>query len=114
MHELSVTSYLVDAVDAQARELGAKRVLTINLIVGERSGIVDDSLRFYLEMLAPGTLVEGAELVVNRTSLRFHCGACDADYHPKGADFECPSCGIVGTLVDDGSDLLIESLEIET
>ncbi|MGA7673178.1 MAG: hydrogenase maturation nickel metallochaperone HypA [Nitrolancea sp.] len=114
MHELSVTSYLVDAVDKQARELGAKRVVTINVIVGERSGIVDDSLRFYLEMLSPGTLVEGAELVVQRTSMRFYCAACDEDYHPEGANFECPGCGAIGTLVDDGSDLLIESLEIET
>ena len=114
MHELSVTSYLVEAVDKQARELGAKRVMTINLIVGERSGIVDDSLRFYFEMLSPGTLVEGAELVINRTSLRFRCAGCDEDYHPAGADFECPLCGTIGRLVDDASDLLIESLEIET
>ena len=114
MHELSVTSYLVDAVDKQARELGAKRVVTINVIVGERSGIVDDSLRFYFEMLSPGTLVEGAELVVQRTSMRFYCATCDEDYHPEGANFECPGCEAIGTLVDDGSDLLIESLEIET
>ena len=114
MHELSVTSYLVDAVDTRARELGATRVLTINLVIGERSGIVDDSLRFYFEMLAPGTLVEGAALNVARTSLRFHCAACARDYGPSGFDFLCPNCGALGEVVDDGSDLLIESLEIET
>jgi len=114
VHELSITSYLVDAVASRARELGATRVLAINLVVGERSGIVDDSLRFYFEMLAPGTLVEGAELNVARTSLRFHCAACERDYQPSGLDFLCPGCGTVGEVVDDGSDLLIESLEIET
>ncbi len=94
--------------------MGQRRVLTINLIVGERSGIVDDSLRFYFEMLTPGTLAEGAELVVNRTPLRFHCPNCVDDYHPVGIDFGCPHCGTIGSVVDDGSDLLIESLEIET
>ena len=114
MHELSITSYLVDTVDTRARELGATRVLAINLVVGERSGIVDDSLHFYFEMLAPGTLVEGAALNVARTSLTFHCAACDRGYHPADFDFRCPGCGTLGDVVDDGSDLLIESLEIET
>jgi len=114
MHELSVTSYLVDAVDSEARKLGAKRVLTINLIVGERAGIVDDSLRFYFEMLTPGTLAEGADLIVNRTTMRFRCEECGGDYQPSGIDFGCPLCGTIGTVVDDGSALMIESLEIET
>jgi len=75
---------------------------------------VDDSLRFYFEMLAPGTLVEGAALNLARTSLRFHCPQCEREYQPNGFDFLCPSCGTLGDVIDDGSDLLIESLEIET
>ncbi len=114
MHEMSVMSYLLESVEARAQELGAKQVLSINLVMGDRSSIVDDSLLFYFEMLAPGTLCESAKINVRRTPMRFHCAECDADYTPKGANFECSTCGTVGQVTDEGSELLIESIEIET
>lgn len=114
MHELSIASYLLDAVEEQATTTGATRVLAINLVVGERSGIVDDSLGFCLQMLSPGMLSEGARLNIRRTPMRFHCYECHADYAPGEADFDCPACGTVGQVVDDGSGLLIESIEVET
>lgn len=114
MHELSVMSYLLDAVETRARELEAKQVLAINVVMGDRSSFVDDSLLFYFDMLTPGTLAEGARLNVRRTPMVFYCALCDADYTPTGANFECPTCGVVGRVTDEGSELLIESIEIET
>ena len=113
MHELSIMSYLLESVEAEARQLGARKVLAINLVLGERAGI-DDSLLFYFDLLTPGTLAEGSQLNIRRTAMRFHCEPCDSDYKPRGANFECPQCGLVGLLTDDACDLLIESLEIET
>ena len=114
MHELSIMAYVLESVEERAIQLGAERVLTINLVVGERSCIVDDSLLYYFDMLTPGTLVEGAQLAVRRTPMVFRCPACDAEYNPAEIDFGCPRCRVVGQLVDDGSDLLIESIEIES
>jgi hydrogenase nickel incorporation protein HypA/HybF len=114
MHELSIAAYLLEAVQSQADESGAGRVLAINLVIGDRAGIVDDSLRFSFELLADGTLAEGAQLNTRRTPMRFHCDACAHAYTPLEADFRCPDCGTVGRMTDDGSALLIESIEIET
>ncbi len=107
-------SALLELVEEHAQELGAKRVLTINLVIGERACIIDDSLLFYFQELTPGTLAEGAELMVRRPPMRFHCAACDRDYAPAGGDFRCPACGAVGCVTDDGTEILIESMEIET
>jgi hydrogenase nickel incorporation protein HypA/HybF len=117
VHEYAIVSSLVEAVDEQARRLGAGRVLSINLLAGERSGIEVDSASFYLDMLAQGTLVAGARLNIRRVPMRFRCERCGSDYAPPGgpgAVFACPRCGSVGQLVDDGSGLLIDSIEIET
>lgn len=114
MHELSVMAYLLETVEGRAQEIGATRVLAINLVVGERTSIVDDSLLYYFDMLTPGTLAEGAELNVRRTTMRFRCARCAADYRPTGIDFQCPRCDTVGEVTDDGSELLIESMEVET
>jgi hydrogenase nickel incorporation protein HypA/HybF len=114
MHELPIVTYLLEGVEAQARELRAARVLAVNLVVGERAGVVDDSLRFYFEMLTPGTLADGARLNVRRTRMRFDCRGCRQPYSPSGADFDCPRCGQIGQLADEATDLLIESMEIES
>jgi len=114
MHELSVMGYLLETVEEQARQAEASKVLTINLVIGERASIVDDSLLFYFDLLTPGTLADGAKLHVRRTVMRFHCDACQRDYARRGDDFRCPDCQTVGQVTDDGSELLIESIEIET
>ncbi len=114
MHELSIASYLLDAVTEQARQVGANRVVAINLVVGARAGVVDDALRFSFELLAPDTLAEGAHINVRRTAMRFHCDECNDEYTPGGIDFRCPDCARVGQVTDDGSQLLIESIEIDT
>jgi hydrogenase nickel incorporation protein HypA/HybF len=113
MHEFGIMSYLLDAVEAKAREVNASQVLAINLVVGDRSSIVDDSLLFYFEMLTPGTLVEGAALNMRRVPTRFYCAPCDQTYDQSGSDFCCPHCGKIGKLTDEGSEFLIESIEIE-
>ncbi len=107
-------SYLLENVEARALELGATKVLSINLVMGDRSTVVDDSLLFYFDMLSPGTVVEGAKINVRRTPMRFHCAYCKDDYAPISENFDCPRCGNVGQVTDDGSELLIESIEIET
>ncbi|MGH2534859.1 MAG: hydrogenase maturation nickel metallochaperone HypA [Thermomicrobiales bacterium] len=114
MHELSVMAYLLERVEAHADRLGASKVLAINLVVGERSSIVDDSLLFYFDLLTPGTVADGAALNVRRTEMRCHCSRCDADFRPNGLGFRCPRCQTVGEVTDDGSEMLIESLEVET
>jgi hydrogenase nickel incorporation protein HypA/HybF len=113
VHELPIVTALLEGVEARAQAAGAARVLAVNLVVGERAGIVDESLRFYFEMLTPGTLADGARLNVRRTRMRFACAACCRDYSPAPADFACPTCAAVGQLADDATDLAIESMEVE-
>lgn len=114
MHELSVMSYLLENVVAQAQQAGATKVLAINLVIGERANVFDDSLLFYFDLLTPDTLAAGARLNVRRTAMSFRCAACDHTYHPGGDTFSCPDCGVVGQVTDEGTELLIESIEIET
>ena len=112
MHEYSIVSHLLEAVETQAHQVEADRVLAINLVVGERSGLVDESLNFYFEMLAPGTVAEGARLNIRRNPMRFHCQPCGTEYSPPPGDFHCPDCGMIGQVVDDASEMIIERIEI--
>lgn len=113
MHEYSVMTYLLQAVTEKAQEVGAERVVAINLVVGDRASIVDDSLLFYFDMLGPGTVAEGAQLNIRRVPNRFYCSRCDDTFEPAGADFRCPVCGWIGQITAEGSEFFIESIEVE-
>ncbi len=114
MHELSIMAYLLEAVEEKAHEMGARRVQAINLVVGQATGAVNDSLQFYFDMLTPDTLSQGARLNIRRTYMTFHCEGCHEEYTPEVGGFECPRCGLVGQLANDASELQIESIEIES
>jgi hydrogenase nickel incorporation protein HypA/HybF len=113
MHEFGVMSYLLQAVQQKAMEMNATRVVAINLVIGDRSCIVDDSLMYYFDMMAEGTLAEGATLSTRRVPTQFLCNTCNKTYEPVEYDFCCPDCKRVGHITDEGSEFLIESILIE-
>ena len=51
MHELSITQSMLEIVLQQAEKAKAKKVTKINLIIGEMTGVVSDSVQFYLDIL---------------------------------------------------------------
>lgn len=110
---MSIAAALQERIEVHAERLGGARIAAVNLVVGEWAGIEDDALRFSFELLTAGTAVEGTRLNLRRTPLRISCAACDDEFTRAGADFRCPRCGVAGRVVDDGSELMIESLEVE-
>ncbi len=113
MHELGITEQLLELTLRHAEEAGAERVTRLNLVIGEFSSVVDESIQFYWEMMAEDTLAAGAELNFTRVPGRFHCAGCDTDFGL--AEFEgcCPACGGVEVSVADGKQFQLESIEVE-
>jgi len=50
VHELSITQSMLEIVLQQAEKAKAKKVTKINLIIGEMTGVVSDSVQFYLDI----------------------------------------------------------------
>ncbi len=113
MHELSVTQNIIDIVNRHAEEAGAQRVARINLVIGELSSIVDDSVQFYFDYLSEGSLAEGATLVFDRISVRLECGACQHVWQPDDMDWQCPHCGARAARVVKGREFYVDSIEVE-
>ncbi|HEY5833393.1 hydrogenase maturation nickel metallochaperone HypA [Streptomyces sp.] len=96
MHELSIAAAVVESAEAVARELGADCVEGVTLRIGELAGVVADALRFSFGLVAEGTPLHGAELVIEEVPARALCGGtggCGTEFavgSPPG--LWCPRC----------------------
>ncbi|SHE76182.1 hydrogenase nickel incorporation protein HypA/HybF [Caldanaerobius fijiensis DSM 17918] len=112
MHELSVTQALVDMAVSEAAKAGATSIDKINIVVGELTGIVGESVQFYFELISAGTLAEGAQLSFRYVPAEFHCDKCGYNYNRNGFSFRCPKCGNAGVITKRGNELYIENIEV--
>ncbi len=118
MHEASAAESIVrivsDEVEARAGESGrGLRVKRIDLVVGETTGCMRESLEFYVGVFAAGTRVEGAELGVRYVKPRLKCPSCGLEYERSRFSFECPSCGAQGVMTGSGGEFYVDSIEVE-
>jgi hydrogenase nickel incorporation protein HypA/HybF len=113
MHELSVTQSLLEIALRHAREAGARRVTDLYLVIGEWSSIVDDSVEFYWDMIAQGTLAEGARLHFERIPAQAACTDCGREYAPTGESLLCPACGGSRIRLLAGDQFQLDSIAIE-
>ena len=113
MHELSIMqSALSQALD-QARQAGAVRVHKIRLRIGALSGVVPDALEFAFEALTPGTLAEGAKLVIEPVPARFWCAKCTNEFQSDDMFAECPDCHALSGELRAGREMELASLEVD-
>lgn len=107
-----VSGILTASVDS-ARRMEAVRINEIRVRVGELTEIVDEALHFAFEALTPGTLAEGAVLVVERVAGRSVCAECGASFNHGRFDVVCPECGSYFCSLVEGRELEIESIDVD-
>jgi hydrogenase nickel incorporation protein HypA/HybF len=113
VHELAITEEILRIAVEHAERAGATRIVDINLVIGELSSVVDDSVQFYFDFISPGTVAEGAELHFRRVPARLRCRACGHEFEPESTDWRCPSCQTMGGDVIGGREFNMESIEVE-
>jgi len=113
MHELSIVESLLSVALENAEKAEATRVLKIYLVVGDLSGVVDDSVSFYFSFLSEKTVAAGAQIVFTHTPARLRCRACNEVFTPENLDFHCPTCKEQQVDVIGGRELYVDKLEVE-
>ena len=114
MHELSIVEALIEQVRAELQRSGnCGPVKRLELAVGRLSGVHCEALQFAFELLAPGTAVSGAALSIRQPPAVSHCRQCGAETEIDEVVSGCPRCRSPEIVIDQGRDLMLESIEIE-
>jgi len=113
MHELPITENILEIALRHADKAHARRITDINLVIGQLSSIVDDSISFYWDIISKGTIAEGAELHFRRIPTELLCLDCNQRYNPGKSDLACPSCHSTKVKVVAGEEFFLETIEVE-
>lgn len=110
MHELSVTQSVLDIA---LKNAGARKVKQINLVIGQFSSIVDDSVQFYWDIISKDTSAEGSLLHFERIPGEMTCQNCGYVFRPTDESFDCPSCSSPFVRITKGEEFQVDSIDVE-
>ena len=113
MHEMSITQDMLAIVLEHAEQNQAVKVGKINLVVGELTGYVEDSVRFYFDFLSKDTIARDAVLEFTTVTARGKCRKCSTIFNITESDWTCSSCRSKELDIIEGKDLFVESIEIK-
>lgn len=111
MHELAVAESLLKIIQEEGKKHGISKVDQVRLRIGKLSTVVPEALSFSFEVIARGTLAEGAELAMEIVPVIGHCYDCEIDFETDGRFLLCSRCG--GALVGLVSGKELEIVDIE-
>ncbi len=113
MHELSICQGIVEVATEALDDLPppAPRVSSVSVRIGRLTAVVPDSLRHYFDLLTPGTVLEGAALVIEDVTIRARCADCGGRFEIEVLSFSCPGCGSGFVELLSGREMEVVSLE---
>lgn len=113
MHELSIAGGILQLVENAALREQFKRVATLHLEVGALAGVQVHALRFALQAIAPGTVLDGADLLIDEPSGRAWCPNCAAEVTIDSRADPCPLCFGYPVTVTGGGALRVLDLVVQ-
>jgi hydrogenase nickel incorporation protein HypA/HybF len=110
LHELAIAESIVQIASRHAK---GRRVTKVQLKVGHLRQVVPSALAFSFELVAQGTLVEGAELEMEEVPAIGSCLGSGAESRLKEFPLQCGACGGFDLQILEGEALFVESLVLE-
>ena len=114
MHEFSIALSIIEIAEAEAKKADATEIAELVLDIGTLSGIEFQALDTAMEMAVKNTLLENAQIKVNKIQARARCSDCGEEFDIENIFDSCPKCGGLYHELLCGKELQIKSLVVDT
>lgn len=121
MHELSMTTQIVDSVLEEAKKQGAKKVTEVHLVIGKLTFLGIEQVRFSYKILVENTIMKGSKLTIEKKDGVIECPKCgykgaiqcedDPTYHLLIPTLRCPKCGKAAKILE-GKECTIRGIKM--
>jgi hydrogenase nickel incorporation protein HypA/HybF len=112
MHEVSLAGGILRIVEDVARRDAFKRVARICIEAGVLAAVDVGALRFALEAMSPGTVLEGAVIEILRPPGVAFCFGCGESVQIDALGSGCPGCGAYRLQPTQGTELRVLELHV--
>ncbi|MDD2366966.1 MAG: hydrogenase maturation nickel metallochaperone HypA [Desulfuromonadaceae bacterium] len=110
MHEMSIVQGIVEVCEKYA---AGRRILSIDLEIGELSSIVPEAIEFCFEASTRETLLDGARLNILMLNGQGKCLDCNFSFHLSELYASCQQCGSNRVQIVAGEELRVKEIEVE-
>ena len=114
MHELTITESLLEIALKHAKTANASRITDLYLVIGQLASIVDESVQFYWDIIAEGTIAEGAKLHFELKPTEILCLDCGHNYFPSAGQMACPECDSITIRIVSGEQFFLEAIDVDS
>jgi hydrogenase nickel incorporation protein HypA/HybF len=120
MHEFSVSAEIVRSVLAHVEKEKGKKVLSVQLEVGELALLNVEQVTFWIHQLFKGTVAEGAKVKVRTIKARIQCESCgykggisldQKDPFRHFVPYSCPKCASFQIKVEKGRECTLRRIQ---
>lgn len=113
MHEQSIVASLLSLALEKAAKAGAGRILGVDLVVGDYTGVEETAVNFYFGFLSKDTIAAGAVIHYTHVPAQLRCRDCDILFPLQKHPYRCDRCGGARIEIVGGRELYIESMKVE-
>lgn len=113
MHEYSLARALLHQVEQVVRREHAAGVQSINVTIGEFSGVDPDLLHMAFADVAKRSGIASAELLIEKVALEARCEDCAHEFLVERFCFLCPKCESGNVKVLRGEEMMLERVVLE-
>jgi len=113
VHELSIAQSIINIVEESVCLQPGERVLTVEMVAGELTGIVTETMEFCFEFAAKDTVAQGARLTVETVPVMGRCKDCGREFAVENYNFVCPDCESTRIDMVSGTELYVKQVEVE-
>jgi hydrogenase nickel incorporation protein HypA/HybF len=113
MHEVSLAGGILKIVEQSAKTEHFARVTHLRLEVGSLSGVEVRALRFAMEAIAPGTVLQHAKIAIDEIDGQAWCMPCAKTVNFVKRGNPCPDCGSYQLQASSGTELRIIDMLVE-
>jgi hydrogenase nickel incorporation protein HypA/HybF len=113
MHEQSIVESLLTLALKNAEKADARKIVSLRLVVGDYTGVVEDAVDFYFAFLSKDTIAAGAKIYYSHVHGQLRCRDCDILFPLQQYDCHCPNCAGSRVEIVGGRELYIENMEVE-
>jgi len=120
MHEFSISNEIVQNVLDTAKKNNGKKVLSVQLEIGELALLNVEQVTFWIHELFKGTIAEGAKVKVKTIKARIRCESCGYKGGMKldqkepfrhFIPYSCPKCSSFQIKVEKGRECTLRRIQ---